>query len=121
MMKDSKEKISEKVQGTSSWLEEATIRQDSKDWVQKSFRIAILILREIRRQKDINSMTQKKLAEAMDVSPQYISKVVKGKENLTLETITKVEQVLGIKLIEIATKHSSLIIKKENLGIPSTH
>ena len=46
-------------------------------------------------------MTQKKLAEIVGVSPQYINKVVKGRENLTLETIVKMEKALGIALIEI--------------------
>ena len=85
----------------SDWLEEARARQAGKDWRNRSFKIAVRILREIRAQKAINGMTQKKLAEAMNVSPQYINKVVKGKENLTLETIAKIEQVLGITLLDV--------------------
>jgi len=46
-------------------------------------------------------MQQKELAEAMDVSPQQVSKIVKGKQNLTLQTVSKLEQVLGISLFEI--------------------
>jgi len=37
----------------------------------------------------------------MGVTPQYINKIVKGKENLTLETIAKIEKALGITLIEV--------------------
>lgn len=59
---------------TSKWLEEAKLRQDNKTWAKQSFRIAVRILREIRNQKESNGMTQKKLAEAMEVSPQYINK-----------------------------------------------
>ncbi len=59
------------------------------------------MLKEIRVQKPINGMTKKKLAEKMGVTPKYISKVVKGKENLTLETISKIEGVLGIRLVEV--------------------
>ena len=87
----------------STWMEDAIARQANKDWAKRSFKIAVRILREIRAQKPINGMTQKKLAEAMDVTPQYINKVVKGRENLTLETISKIEQVLGISLIEVQT------------------
>ena len=85
----------------SSWIEEANERQANLEWRKRSFKIAVRILREIRAQKPINGMTQKKLATRMGVSPQYINKVVKGKENLTLETVARIEQVLGITLIEV--------------------
>jgi ribosome-binding protein aMBF1 (putative translation factor) len=85
----------------SDWQNEAKARQANLDWRKKSFRIAVRILRELRLQKESNGMTQKKLAELMGVTPQYINKVVKGQENLTLETIAKIEQALGITLIEV--------------------
>ena len=85
----------------STWKEEAIERKNESDWTTRSFRIAVRILREIRTQKVLNGMTQKKLAEEMSVSPQYINKVLKGQENLTLETISKIESVLGITLIEV--------------------
>ena len=53
---------------------------------------------------------KKMLAEEMGVTPQYINKVVKGKENLTLETISKIEQVLGIILFEVPSTETSVII-----------
>lgn len=85
----------------STWKEEATERKNNNDWTKRSFKIAVRVLREIRTQKAKNGMTQRKLADEMGVSPQYINKVLKGKENLTLETISKIESVLGITLIEI--------------------
>ena len=92
----------------SNWLEEAKERQENRRWSDKSNKIAIRILREIRLQKKTKGMTQKKLAEALKVSPQYINKVVKGNENLTLETISKIEQVLGITLLEIPGFETSI-------------
>jgi len=97
-------KIASKDQST--WLDDAQERQAKKNWTQRSFKIAIRILREIRAQKPINGMTQKKLAALMGVSPQYINKVVKGKENLTLETISKIEQILGITLVNIPSSET---------------
>ncbi|MFO7864327.1 MAG: helix-turn-helix transcriptional regulator [Salinivirgaceae bacterium] len=85
----------------SGWLEDAKWRSENRDWLDKSFKLAVKILREIRRQKPLNGMTQRKLAEEMGVSPQYINKIVKGKENLTLETISKIEAVLGVSLFEV--------------------
>ena len=45
-------------------------------------------------------MSQKQLAEKMNCSPQYISKVLRGRENLSLETLTKIENALEISLIK---------------------
>lgn len=97
----------------SNWLDAAKERQAKNVWVKRSFKIAVRILREIRAQKQINGMTQKKLAELMEVSPQYINKVAKGKENLTLETITKIEQILGIVLIDVPSAENNGIISLE--------
>ncbi len=90
----------------SSWLDEAKERQQNIAWRKRSFQIAARILIEIRRQKPINGMTQKMLAEKLSVAPQYINKVIKGRENLTLETIAKFEEVLGITLINISVPES---------------
>lgn len=90
-----------------AWLDDAKWRNRNEAWLDRSAMIAIRILREIRRQKPINGMTQKMLADSMGVSPQYINKVVKGKENLTLETIASIENVLGILLVEVPSFASS--------------
>lgn len=42
------------------------------------------------------------LAEKMGCSQQYISKILKGKENLCLETISKIEVALKIDLLKSA-------------------
>ncbi|MBO8474463.1 MAG: helix-turn-helix transcriptional regulator, partial [Bacteroidetes bacterium] len=41
------------------------------------------------------------LADKMGVKAQYISRIVKGTENLTLETISKLEKALGKDLMSI--------------------
>ena len=96
---------------SSKWIDEAKKRQTNKIWTKRSFQIAVRILREIRKQKPLNGMTQKGLAEKMGVSPQYINKVVKGQENLTLETIAKIEDVLGVTLIEVFKGENSINVK----------
>lgn len=98
---------------TSKWMDDAKWRKANRDWLRKSSKIAVKVLREIRAQKAINGMTQKKLAEEMGVSPQYINKVLKGKENLTLETISKLEAILGITLISVPIGKSSMEYKNE--------
>ena len=110
-MKTALEKINEIAsKEVSPWLEKALERKRNRGWADRSFKIAVKILLEISRQKPLNGMTQKMLAEEMGVTPQYINKVVKGKENLTLETISKIEQVLGIILFEVPSTETSVII-----------
>jgi transcriptional regulator with XRE-family HTH domain len=71
--------------------------RDSKEWLDLSFEIALLIS---ARLKELN-WTQIQLAEKLQVSPQYVNKIVKGKENLTLATIAGLEKILTTKLISI--------------------
>lgn len=47
-------------------------------------------------------MTQVVLAEIMGCSQQYVSKILKGQENLSLESIWKIESILEIDLVKSA-------------------
>lgn len=82
----------------SQWLKNAQHRSENKKWLEYSFQIAIKVLATIDATP---GMTQKHLAELIGVSPQYISKILKGQENLTLETISKLEAALDIQLLKI--------------------
>lgn len=77
------------------WLQEAKNRQINKDWQDHSVKIAAKILTSLREK----NMKQYQLAEIIGVSAQQVNKIVKGKENLTLETIAKLENALSINLI----------------------
>lgn len=81
----------------SGWLEDARWRLENKAWLRRSQSIALKVLRTLRAKQ----MTQKALAEIIGVSSQQVNKIVKGRENLTLETIAKLEKALGIVLMEI--------------------
>ncbi len=85
----------------STWQEEAAWRNENDSWLTLSFDIAVRVLETLRSKK----MTQKELAEKMNVSPQFINKIVKGQENLSLETIAKVSNALGVPLIEVSGKN----------------
>ena len=39
------------------------------------------------------------MAERLDCSQQYVSKILKGTENLSLETLVKLESAIGEQLI----------------------
>lgn len=92
----------------SGWLEDARWRLENKTWLRRSQSIALKILRTLRAKM----MTQKELAEIIGVSPQQVSKIVKGRENLTLETIAKLEHALGIVLMEIPDHTVSITIHR---------
>lgn len=81
----------------SRWQKDAQWRKENRAWLKKSAEIAVRVILELKEKK----MSQKDLAERMGVSPQYINKMVKGKEKLSLETICKIESALNIKLISI--------------------
>jgi ribosome-binding protein aMBF1 (putative translation factor) len=104
MMSNLKQKLSKLSTGEKSrWKENAKFRRDNRDWLSKSAAIAVKILNTLKMQ----GISQKLLAERMGVSPQQVSKIVKGQENLTLETITKLETILGIDIIDSSLKNKS--------------
>ena len=94
----------------SGWLEKARWRIANQEWLKKSGAIALRVLTTLKEK----NMSQKTLAEIMNVSPQQVNKIVKGSENLTLETITKLEQALDIQLINVVKNYR---IQNENLSI----
>lgn len=81
------------------WKEVTQWRTENKDWLELSFSIALCVVDEMER----TGITQKELAKRMQVSPQQVSKILKGSENLTLETICKLNSVLGIQLITVTS------------------
>lgn len=81
----------------SKWRENAEWRLANKSWLRYSQQIAMMMLDKM----DELNMTQKKLAELMGCSQQYVSKVLKGQENLSLETLSKIERCLNIQILSV--------------------
>ena len=79
----------------SRWREEAEFRVANKSWLRYSQHIAMLMLDKMEELH----MTQKILAEKMGCSQQYVSKILKGRENLSIETLCKIEDALQITLL----------------------
>ena len=67
-----------------------------EDWVCHSQAIAAIMS---NRMEELG-MTQRALAEKMNCTQQYVSKVLKGRENLSLETLCKIENALDIKILQ---------------------
>lgn len=79
----------------SMWREEAQWRRENRDWLRYSQRIAILLLLYMKKE----GLTQAAMAERIGCTQQYVSKLLKGTENLTIETIAKIEHAINQKLI----------------------
>ncbi len=105
----------EKLSGkeSSQWLEKAEWRRQNRGWLKKSAAVALKVLQELRRQ----GMTQKDLAERMAISAQQVNKIVKGQENLTLETLDKLEKALNIQLLHDSQAVSATVLNFEPLPV----
>ena len=79
----------------STWREEAEWGRDNWSWLRHSQKSAGKVL--LQRKQE--GLTQKALAERMDCTQQYVSKILNGKENMSLDTLSKLEDALGINLI----------------------
>lgn len=80
----------------SKWRENAEWRIANRDWLRYSQRIAMMMLDRM----DELGLTQKAVAERMGCSQQYVSKVLRGTENLSIETISKIETALQLEILE---------------------
>ena len=81
----------------SKWKEEAKKRKENRRWLSYSQEIALLLHDKMEEL----GLTQTALAERMNWTQQYISRILKGQENLSLETITRLEDAIGMKFVTI--------------------
>lgn len=99
------ERLNNIAQVDNSWQDDVIFYEKNKEWLYYSAKIAVLILRVLRKNKEVGKFpsSQKDLAEVMDVSPQQINKYVRGTENLTLETILRISHAIGNPLIGVGS------------------
>lgn len=82
----------------SPWREEEenTRRAKNEGWLVYSRKIAIKTALAMKQ----HNLTRSDLAKRMGCSPQYISRLLKGEENLSLETICKLENALNQSIMQ---------------------
>lgn len=116
-----KQRIIENSIKDSGWLAKAKWRQENEDWLDISFSIAVKILSALSANKKayVYPKSQVELAEAMGCSAQYVNKLLRGQENLQIETICKVQRILGITLIEVPKVEFKQIIPYNSMAIMS--
>ena len=79
----------------SRWREDAQWRRDNAFWLKYSRIIALRVLESM----DEQSITQVQLAQRMGCSQQYVSTLLKGASNMTLETIARLERALNLDIL----------------------
>jgi len=102
-IKNIKNKLKANSRQDSIWLKNAKWRKENEAWLDISFKIAVKVLSALKanKAKGVYPKSQKELAEALDCSPQYISKLLKGKQRLGIDTITKVGNIMGLQLLTV--------------------
>lgn len=89
-----------------SYLEKLNQRTQDDEWLEESFKVALIVLRVLRAK----NWTQKLLADKMGVSAQQVNKIVKGQENLSIQTIKKLERALGVSIMKIGQPDGAYLV-----------
>lgn len=101
-MKDNKktlEQISIPMQG--KIFHAANERKEGKLWRKKSRQIALSILYHLEKK----GLDKKQLAERINADPSFVDRILSGKENLSLDSISQIEQALGVELIIVNAQY----------------
>ena len=81
----------------SKWREKTEWRMKNKLWLCYSQHIAMMMLDQMEKL----NINKEQLSKLLDCTQEYVSKILKGQENLTLETMAKIEQCLKIQIFNI--------------------
>ena len=84
--------------------QELEYRQNNRDWLALSEKLALKISYFLR----VNGMSKTEFASRMGVSSAQITKILSGKENLSLKTICKIEKALETKLLDVDIEDESV-------------
>ena len=87
-----------------SWKTRSELQRDNADWVTD----AIVIAHKIMDALEDQGLKQKDLAARLNITPQAVNKIVKGRQNLTLGTIRRIEQALDISLISLRSNKNAV-------------
>ena len=76
------------------WRGRTEWRRQNVSWIRRSQMIAVMMLNKMKQEH----ITQTALAAQLGCTQQYVSKLLKGQENITLEMLTKIEAALNISI-----------------------
>ena len=79
----------------SRFVEESTWRKNNASWLKWSRQLAVTLIGYMQE----NGLKRADLASRLGVSPQYVSKLLSGTENLSFKSIANIEDKLGISCL----------------------
>lgn len=78
-------------------MEMEAFRRENRNWLNASAKIALSIRAILRH----NGISETEFARRLNASPTQVSMILGGKEDLGLKTIDKIENALGVSIIEV--------------------
>ncbi|MBQ9073850.1 MAG: helix-turn-helix transcriptional regulator, partial [Muribaculaceae bacterium] len=75
----------------SRFVEEANWRKENASWLKWSRQLAVTLIGYMQD----NDLKRADLAKRLEVSPQYVSKLLSGTEILSFKSIANIEEKLG--------------------------
>ena len=88
---------SHKSETPSQLMEDVKWRKENESWLRWSRQLATTLMGYMQEHK----MKRADLANKLNVSPQYVSRLLSGTENLSFKSIANIEEKLGISCIAI--------------------
>ncbi len=82
----------------SKFEDEANWRKENAGWLRWSRQLAVILIGYMQD----NGLKRAELAARLGVSPQYVSKLLSGTENLSFKSIANIEDKLGISCFAIS-------------------
>lgn len=112
-MKKKHPEISDKQSG---WSKDAEYRITNRKWLRYSSQIALRVLAVIKEGDE--EVNKTRLMSLTGISPEQLTTILKGQQNLSLEMIGKLSEALGVELITFPEYKYS---KKQNMIETSPH
>lgn len=118
-MNTNKEKFISKVSSCDNdWVSENDFKLLNQEEIELRASIALML----RRYMIANDIKQIDLARQLSVSPQYVNKILRCRENLTLHTLVKIKSILKShadlnNILLVKPKEESTIIFSEHQNI----
>lgn len=84
--------------GSSRFIKDSVWRKENATWLRWSRKLAVTLIGYMQD----NGMKRADLASKLGVSPQYVSKLLSGTENLSFKSIANIEEKLGISCLAIS-------------------
>ena len=73
-------------------------RKENELWLKRSRNVALAIVDYMQD----NALSRNDVAQRLNVSPQYVSKILSGKVNFSFKSIAEIEEKLGVDCFRAA-------------------